>query len=75
MARVKFSPDEFDQDFQIEDGIRATLAKSSTAEVSVSVIEKAYSSGTLQQKCEALARKLGAQYSQKGDDIVFVRRP
>jgi len=83
MARVKFSQEEIDQNCQIEDGIRQTLRGNPTAEVSASVIVSAYDlldekdgiiSGTLEQKCTAIALFLSAEYSIVGENVIFRRQ-
>jgi len=80
MAKAKFHPGEVDQNFQIEDGIRETLRKCATAEVSASVIESSYDllderhdsiNGTLEEKCTAIAKVVGARFSLLGTNVVF----
>src|SRR5262245_11901811 len=83
MTRVKYHPGEVDQNFQIEDGIRQTLGKSPTAEVSASVIQSCYDlldekwdpiKGTLGDKCIAIAKIVGADFSLVGKDVVFTNK-
>jgi hypothetical protein len=80
MARVRYNPREIDPNVQIEDGIRETLRNSPTAAVSVSVIESYYDlldegiepiSGTLEDKCKAIAQIVGAHFSFVEKNVVF----
>lgn len=80
MPRVKYNPRELDQNFQIEDGIRSTLRRNPTAVVSASVIETAYDlldddwrtvDGKLEEKAEAIAKIVDAEFSLIGSNVVF----
>ncbi len=83
MARVKFDSNERDQNFQIEYGIERTIEASRDASVDAAVIESSYDlldesgeivEGTVQQKCEAIAKPRGLQFSLDGDTVIF-RKP
>ena len=80
MARAKYNPAELDQNFQIEDAIRKTLCDSPTAEVSAAVIEFHYDlldercdpvNGAFVDKCKAIAKIVGADFSLCGKNVVF----
>ena len=81
MARVQFNAGEIDQNIQIEDGIRQTLASNPTASLDVSVIESCYdaldadgaeiSTATVEDKCRQLANVLNVQYSIKESLVIF----
>ena len=81
MARVQFNAAEFDQNFQIEDGIRKTLSSNPTASVDVSVIESCYNAldadgydianATLNEKCQQIGNALSVDYSVKGTSVIF----
>ena len=82
MARVKYDRREVDHNFKIEEGIRKTFEKSATAEVSASVIQSVYDwvdaegnplDGTLEDRCESIAKSVGARFSFAGDNVVFTR--
>ncbi len=79
MARVIFSAGEVDLNFKIEDGIRLTLSERPTAEVAAAAISNhdlldhdgEVCEGSLESKCDQIARETNATYSFVGPDIVF----
>lgn len=83
MARAKFDGNEIDQNFQIENGIERAVDADGSASVDTSVIQSSYDliddsgeivEGTVEQKCDAIAKPRGLQFSIADETVVF-RKP
>jgi hypothetical protein len=85
MARVKYDGNEVDQNFQIEDGIRGTLAKGNRAVVDANRVTEDFEliddggdsapDADLNQKCAAIAKAVNARFSIEGDKVIFQAPP